>query len=303
MIDNGQNRAVSGVVSDIQRFSLHDGPGIRTTVFFKGCNARCAWCHNPETLSMAPEVLVSPGQCICCGACVGFDETLARQGLPPARDSITPDMAAACFSGALRLCGSVMTVQDVMDQIIQDRPYYEQSGGGMTASGGECMLQRDFLMALLSACRDAGIHTAIETNLLYDAGQLKELLPLLDLVMADIKLLDETAHLRYTGRSNAHALRGARRLAQTGIPMILRTPVIPGVNDSPEDITAIAQFVANLGGRLLYYELLNYNPLGGDKYSALGMENPFRDARPLPEERMQALLSAAEQAGIPVRAG
>ncbi len=290
-----------GMVTDIQRFSLNDGPGIRTTVFFKGCNARCSWCHNPETLQMPPQLLIAEELCIRCGACVGFDPERAAQGLPPAREALTLGSADVCFSGALTLCGREVTVDDVMREVRADRNYYQQSGGGLTLSGGEAMMQPEFAMALLRACRDEGIGTAVETNLAYEWPVLEAALPLLDLVMADIKLMDPALHRQHVGLGNEQILDNARRLAQSGTPYIIRTPIIPGVNDSEAEISAIAAHVASLGGHLMHYELLNFNPLGGSKYERLAMDDAHRDARPLPEGRMASLADAARAHNIPVQ--
>lgn len=292
-----------GIVTDIQRFSLNDGPGIRTTVFLKGCNARCAWCHNPETLCMEPELMVYADKCIKCGACVGFDPERAAEGLPPVREALTIGSARACFSGALSVAGREMGVEEVLREVVQDVAYYQASGGGVTLSGGECMMQPAFTQQVLHACRERGIQTAIETNLMYDFTLLERLLPELDLLMADIKLMDAKAHEALVGMGNGQVLQNVAMLARTGIPYILRTPVIPGVNDNPEEIGAIARFAAKHAEHLLYYELLNFNPLGASKYDSLGRENRYRDLRPHDAQTMQALQKAAEDAGIPVRIG
>ena len=292
-----------GMVTSIQRFSLNDGPGIRTTVFFKGCNAACVWCHNPETLAMQAEVLAYAEQCIGCGACVGFSAERTAQGLPPPREALTPQMAQACCAGALVLAGREVSVEDVLMEIDQDAVYYETSGGGVTFSGGEAMMQPAFLLALLQACRAKGYHTALETNLAYDFALLAPLLPLVDLVMADVKLMDEARHRELVGLGNQQILENVARLAKTGLPYILRTPVVPGIQDDAREIAAIAAFVAAHADHLLYYELLNYNPLGAGKYASLHRHYALRDARPLSDEAMGALKAVAEGAGIAVRIG
>ena len=291
-----------GIVTEIQRFSLKDGPGIRTTVFLKGCNASCKWCHNPETLSPNPELMVYPVRCVQCGACRDFDPTTAKQ-LPPPREELSPQNVARCFSGALAVAGREMSASQVLDEVFQDSDYYSDSGGGLTISGGEAMLQDEFCRELLSGCKEKGISTAIETNLAYDFGKLDELLPFLDLVMADIKLMDPQTHMEYVGIDNRQILENAEKLGVLEFPRIFRTPVIPGVNDSPEEISRIAAFVARHTAGLLYYELLNFNPLGDSKYNALNMNNPFRDYRPLDDADMESLAHAAAQAGIPIKSG
>lgn len=292
-----------GIVTDIQRFSLNDGPGIRTTVFLKGCNARCRWCHNPETLSMQPELLIHPDRCFGCGACVGFDAHRMGQGLPPARDRLTPEDARKCFSGALTVAGRDMTADEVLKEVMADAAYYETSGGGVTLSGGECLMQPDFAGEILAACRRQGVHTAIETNLMYPWERLEPLLAELDLVMADIKLPDPAQHQQHTGIDNAQVLDNLTRLQRAGAAYIIRTPVIPGVSDRQDVIAAIARLVARDTKNLLYYELLNFNPLGASKYQGLGLDNAFAGQRPLSGVRMQALADAARRAGIAVRVG
>lgn len=295
-----------GVLTAIQRFSLHDGPGIRSTVFFKGCNMRCAWCHNPETLRVEPEVLYYRSKCVGCGACAQVCPShRVEEGKMVYDRALCGDHGACaqvCFSGALEVCGKESTVQDVLHEVMQDADYYAQSGGGVTLSGGEVLLQPQFAAQLLSALHQQGIHTAIESNLNVDLSVLEALLPDLDLVMCDLKLWDEDAHRKWTGAGNARILENISRLSSSGKPFIVRTPVIPGVNDKEEEISAIAGFIGRLPG-LVYYELLNFNPLGGSKYQALDVENVLADARPLPEERMQALAAAAQSACPSVRVG
>ena len=298
---------MTGILTAIQRFSLHDGPGIRSTVFFKGCNLRCAWCHNPETFSCRPQILYYRTKCAGCGACAavcprhvpGEDGKMrfSREGCTDCGKC-----ADECFSGALEICGREATVQSVLEEVLQDREYYEQSGGGVTLSGGEVLLQPGFALELLTALRNAGCGTAVETNLNADWEALAALLPQLDLVLCDVKLMDSEAHRFWTGAGNTRILENLRRLSASGMPFGVRTPVIPGVNDSRTEIGAIADLVGALPG-FLYYELLNFNPLGGSKYDALDMKDPFREARPLPEDRMEELRRTAGRYCSDVRIG
>ncbi len=295
-----------GMITAIQRFSLHDGPGIRTTVFFKGCNMRCLWCHNPETISMQPQLHTYPSKCIHCGACVLVCPTGARTFLDGHlvydRTLCTNCGACVneCFTGAIDLSGKEVTVKEVMAEIRQDTPYYITSGGGVTLSGGEVLLQPAFAMALLEACRAEGIPTAIETNLKTDFETLNRMLPLIDLAMVDLKLFDDAAHQKWTDSSNRSVLENIQFLDRAGIPMILRTPIIPGVNDNEEEIQRIALFVSSIK-QVRYHELLNYNPLGDSKYESLGMEHLFKESLPASDNRMEELATVARQFGLDVR--
>ena len=292
-----------GMITDIQRFSLNDGPGIRTTVFFKGCNAKCAWCHNPETLSMEPVVMSYPDKCIGCGFCVKCDPEAVKEGLPPKGARRTVEAACRCVTGALSIAGREMSVEEILAQIRQDRMYYETSGGGVTLSGGEVMMQPEFAAALLKACHAEGFCTAVETNLMYDFGRLEQTFDDLDLIMADIKLLNDEKHRRYVGVSNAIVMENVKKLGRSGKPFILRTPLIPGVNDDADEISSISAFIAENAPNVMYYELLNLNPLGASKYEALGTDNMFRDTKPLSNDAIDALKEKAQATGIPVRVG
>ena len=272
-----------GIITDIQRFSLNDGPGIRTTVFFKGCNIACDWCHNPESISPKPELMRYGQKCIGCGRC--------------------EDAAAPCFSGARKWAGREVTVRNVMAEVMQDADYYITSGGGVTLSGGEPMLQPDFAAELLHACVGEGIQTAIETNLYYDFSILEKMLCDLTLIMCDMKVFDDKKHRKSTGAGNGLILENLRLLGRKDIRYVIRTPVIPGLNDSEEEICAIASFISQREQKPLYYELLNFNPLGAGKYEALGIVSKYAGTRPLSKGRMQELAEAASKHGITVRVG
>ncbi len=294
------------LVTDIQRFCLSDGPGIRTVVFFKGCNLRCTWCHNPETLSFDQDLMFYPAKCIGCGKCYSACPTGAHQvvdGKHVIDRSLCKSCgacAAVCYAEALVMSGKELTVEEVMAEIRQDKPYYEASGGGVTLSGGEVLCHLPFAIELAKACRKEGISVAIETNLSLPYEQIKPLFDEVDLVMADFKLFDEEAHTRYTGKSSATVKENLARLA--GIPLIVRTPLIPGVTATKENLLAIASSLTEKEN-LLYYQLLNFNPLGGTKYQSLDAENAFANARPYTEEEMKGFGEMLASLPIKVKVG
>jgi len=297
-----------GFVFNIQRFSIHDGPGIRTTVFLKGCSLRCFWCHNPEGVARGPEIQYSADLCISCGECAtvcasgahvvnerGHEFIRARCTLRPG--DLAP-CVSACPSRALVLAGRSMDIEEVAQEVLRDRPFYVSSGGGVTLSGGEPLLQKDFSRALLARCVEAGVHTAIETAGFYAWENLEDVLPLIRLLLFDIKHMEPAKHKRTTGADNGLILENARRAASWDIPFVVRVPVIPGVNDTPGEIAAIRDFARELRDRRpaadsLSLELLTYHPLAVDKYRSLGADNPSAGLSPLTVERMAELVDIA----------
>lgn len=235
-----------GRIADIQRASVDDGAGLRTTVFFKGCPLRCAWCHNPECLSEETQELFYPEKCIGCGQC--------RKG---------------CYAGARVICGRDYTVEALLKEIVSDRAYYGDRGG-VTFSGGEPLMQLDFLREITGACRREGIGCAVETSLFrFDEGLFREM----DFVMADFKLWQDTLHQKYTGVSNRDIKRNFEKLNALEVPIIARTPVIPGIEQGIAEISAFLKGLSHV----VQYELLPYHPLGNTKRKALGLpEDGFR---------------------------
>lgn len=297
--------APTGFITHLQRLSIHDGPGIRTTLFFKGCNFRCAWCHNPETWRRERQIERVAERCLGCGACAAV---CPRGALRPEGDGLRFDRAACdacgrcaeiCPAGAMNRVGRAISVDEAMRELRRDKPYFEESGGGATFSGGEPLLQPAFLRAMLVRCRAEGISTVVETNLCAPAQLLDDLVPLVDLWLCDLKLADDGLHRRWTGRSNGPTLANLRLLSERGAKPVVRTPVIPGVNDSEREIRAICALLSelkSLGG----YRLLGYHTLGAGKFDLLGMENPLPAAEPLPAERLERLRRTAAGTGIHV---
>ncbi|MGC9396431.1 MAG: glycyl-radical enzyme activating protein [Anaerolineae bacterium] len=311
----------TGYVCNIQRFSVHDGPGIRTTVFLKGCTLRCFWCHNPESIRPKPEVQFFPSRCIGCGACVevcpesaqAFDEHGARVFYHE-KCVACGKCVDVCYAEALVFTAKAMSAEAVVEEILRDRAFYENSGGGVTLSGGEPALQVEFSRDILERCRAAGVHTAIETAANVPWESLEALLPLTDLVMMDLKHMDSDKHRDATGAPNALLLANARRLVESGKPIIFRIPVIPTVNDTPEEVAAIAAYVRELRDlrvtqhdgassepASITLELLPFHRMAGDKYNSLGWDYRAANLTPPSKEQMAILTNAAQAQGVPVQ--
>lgn len=243
-----------GRIFDIQRNSYVDGPGIRTTVFFKGCNLKCEWCHNPESQAFEKEVMRYQDKCTNCGRCEGVADD---------------DGEFVCLNDARELCGNDLNVDCVMEEILKDKPYYENSCGGVTFSGGECMLQLDFLAELLKLCRKNGVHTAVDTAGCVPWESFEKILPFTDMVLYDIKAMDSAVHKKYTGVDNALILENLARLLKSGVRLWVRVPVIPNVNGNEGQMQMLKSFF-DKNGYPEKTELLPYHRMGEHKYSALG---------------------------------
>jgi pyruvate formate lyase activating enzyme len=299
---------MNGIVTNIQRFSIHDGPGIRTTVFLKGCNLRCFWCHNPETLDSKPQLQLFFARCIGCGVCFTRCPNGAHEKVDGSRlfhrelCKGCGTCAETCYAEALVMAGEAKSAEEVVAEVLRDKPFYETSHGGVTLSGGEPLLQRDFSLEILERCQAEGLHTAIETALNSSWERVESILAVTDLVMLDIKLMDSTKHQEYTGVPNERIIENAVRLGALSKPLIVRTPIIPGVNDTAEQVLAIARFAAQLPN-LLYYELLPFHPMASGKYDSLGMDYRARELKRPDKEAMDALTEAAQGVGIQVRHG
>ena len=289
-------------ILNIQRFSTHDGPGIRTTVFFKGCTNACVWCHNPESLHATPELQLFPDRCIGCGRCLDVCTVGAHENLDGVkvfhRDRCAGcgRCAEECFAQAIVLAGKQMTVDELMAEIVKDDVYYRQSGGGATFSGGEPVLAGEFLTRALKKCKAKGIHRILQTAGNYPWSKVEPMLPYLDLVMFDFKLWDATKHERYVGTRPEPIRENLTRMAETGIPLIVRTPVVGGVNDASGEIEAIAGFLSGLRN-VKRYELLPYHALGNSKRATLGLgEAP---AFEVPSKKHMEALAAAANSFLP----
>ena len=267
-------------IFDISRSSFVDGPGIRTTVFFKGCNLRCKWCHNPESMSPKPELMFYEEKCKGCGACARNCPNELKTC------SLCGKCAHYCLSDARKLCGESYTVDELFTEIASDRAFYETSGGGVTFSGGECMLQVNFLTKILKKCKDEAIDTAVDTAGNVPWESFEKVLPHTDLFLYDIKLMNSALHREFTGADNKIILENLSRLLKVGARIWVRIPVIAGVNDNAGEMSKVNDFFKNCGYPEKI-ELLPYHKLGESKLRALGKESlPFS---PPTDEKLEEL--------------
>jgi len=289
MQDLAYNPDVAGIVFNMQRFSVHDGPGIRTVVFLKGCSLRCIWCSNPESMARREQIGFYPDRCIGvdrCSECfkVAPDPSALRVqdrrvvGIDAAEPRDFLVCAEACPTGAVRAWGRKVTVGEVMREVLADREFYEESGGGLTLSGGEALLQSEFAIELLKAAHAEGVHTCVETALNVRSQVLEAALPFVDLALCDLKHMDPIAHKRYTGAGNRRILENLRTVADSEIPVVVRIPVVPEHNGTEENLRATARFIADvLGDHVIQVQLLPFHKLGVEKYASLGMQYPMSD--------------------------
>jgi len=289
------------------KYSVHDGPGIRTTVFLKGCPLSCHWCHNPESQLPGPRVMFYPERCIGCGDCAGVCPNGALLPLAGAGENHPAAgldnctgcgrCAAVCHAGAREMAGREMTAAEVVREIERDVVFYDQSGGGVTFSGGEPLMQPDFLMALLAGCRDREIHTAVDTCGFAPREQLLEISKLTDLFLYDLKMMNDRRHRQYTGVSNRVILDNLLELAFCHDNIVIRIPVIPGVNDDDDNINETGRFISTLPG-VRSVHLLPYHRAGAEKYRRLGQTYTLPDLRPPDNEKIKTIADRLYSTGV-----
>jgi len=312
--------SVTGKIFDIQGFSVQDGPGIRITVFLKGCPLRCPWCHSPESQEFHTELNWMEMKCIgvekcgkCLTVCPNNAISVGKTKKTPMGDEeiqlVTVDRskcdncgkcAEACTSKALYMCGTEYTVEEIMTRIRKDVPFFKSSGGGVTFSGGECLCQPDFMVEVLKACKAEGIHTAVDTTGFVPWSTIERVLPYTDLFLYDIKNMNSELHKRVIGVPNELILENARKIAAAGGKFHIRIPVIPMFNESVAAIRAAGEFIKSLGDSVEVIQLLPYHTLGTVKWERLQREGPILEATPPSDELIQNRKELLESMGLTV---
>ena len=294
----------SALIANIQGYSIHDGPGIRTVVFLKGCPLRCRWCANPENLEDRVRVGFLANLCKHCARCAG---ACPRGAILPDEDKRIDRTRCdecglcvdACFYGALVRYGKEMTSAEVFDKVRRDKMFYDTSGGGVTVSGGEPLTHADFVAELFTLCRGEGIHTCVETCGCVPRSAFEKVLPLTDVFYFDLKLMDGGLHRAYTGQGNENILANARFLAERGAKLLFRQPLIPGVNSPEENVRATAAFIRGLGREDLALQIIPYHRMGTSKYAALDIPYTLEDMKPMAAEDVEAVRALYEACGVP----
>ncbi|MCT4542328.1 MAG: glycyl-radical enzyme activating protein [Vallitalea sp.] len=295
----------NGMIFNIQRFSLHDGPGIRTIIFLKGCGLRCKWCSNPESQNTKKQIMYIEKNCINCNKCMEVCPTGAIQlqndkKISYEKCTLCGKCVEVCYAEALEMTGENATVKEVCDIIMKDSVYYRRSGGGVTLSGGEALLQPKFARDILKACKNNGINTAIETAAFVTKESLKLVLPYTDLVLLDIKIMEDELHKKYTGQSNETILENAKYIAQH-CNTIIRIPIIPGVNDTESNIRDTVNFAKKININEIH--LLPYHRLGTNKYEYLGCSYEMKSTNVPTNNQINELKNIVNSYGLKCRIG
>jgi len=297
------------LIFDLKRYAIHDGPGIRVNVFFKGCSLRCLWCHNPEGVSKDPELMVMPNRCAHCGDCV---RACSYQALSQAENggivadrskcTLCGDCVKACQREAIQIVGREVSVEEMVKEIEKDRIFFEQSGGGVTLTGGEPLFQPEFAEALIDSLHMKGIQVALDTSGYAPAETFLRLTKKSDLVLFDLKMMDGDEHKKYTGASNEIILKNLKALDDLGIPVWVRVPLIPGVNDDGKNLEKLADFLLELQS-VKMINILPYHRGGVEKFRRLGRDKDFKVYEPPSQEKVDSVINFFKQKGFKVKQG
>ncbi len=297
------------LIFDIKRYAINDGPGIRVVFFFKGCNLHCTWCHNPESISARVEKMYAPAKCIKCGSCV---DTCPESAIILTPDGIITDpelckmclkCAEVCPTKAIEMSGKAMSVSEIMDIIEKERIFFDQSGGGVTFSGGEPLLHKKMLIELLDECGKRGIHRAVDTAGNVSTETILEVARRTDLFLYDLKMMDSDLHLFWTNTGNEKIVQNLEVIAETGANIIIRIPLIGGVNDNDENTEQSAKFIASLAGAKKEVHLLPYHKIAQNKYSKLGKTIDFESFKEPEKEWLAAAIAKFGEYGLKASIG
>jgi pyruvate formate lyase activating enzyme len=298
-----------GIIFDIKRYAVHDGPGIRTTIFLKGCPLRCQWCHNPEGIESEPEIMLRPSRCAAeCRECLSICplDAISKYGNSIEIDKAKCDLCGkcqeVCVYEALEVVGREVTVQEVMDEIDKDKVFFEESGGGITFSGGEPLLQLDFLEALLEEVKKKNIHVTLDTSGYVSFEDLDRVSDKVDLFLYDLKIMDDEKHEKYTGVSNRLILDNLRKLAERAKPIAIRIPLVSGINDDDQSIKMFAGYLKSLQN-ITQINLLAYHKGGCEKYKRLRKEKLQNTFQAPSEERIEEIKRILADSGFSVKRG
>lgn len=308
----GEGIGTWATVIRVARFAMQDGPGIRTTVFLKGCPLRCQWCANPESYERFPQIGIKSRNCNSCAGLPGFrcvaacpvqgaiEVTETGPQIDPTVCNRCGQCTEACFSHALTLYGRVLSVDELFDTVRRDEAFYKASGGGVTVSGGEPLMQSDFVAAFFKRCKDAGMHTTLDTCGCASTASLQAVLPWTDFVEFDLKIMDNKLHRRHTSVGNTAILRNARIIAQQGTAMVFRVPLIPGITDTPDNLTRIAKFVCGTDSTIPV-ELLPYHRMGVGKFHELDLPFHLEACRTQSVDELKEIVNRLRVEGLRVK--